>query len=120
MATNYKNIQNIDWQLKFNTFGEVVEGIYDIEQCIKIILSTPKGSDPHRPLFGSDIYKFIDNPVNIGVSGIISEIIDAVNNWEPRCEITKIVPIFENEHVTLQITWKVKGYENIQKFEVII
>ena len=58
--TNLNEITYVDWQLKLNAIGGVAEGADDINQCIAIILLTKKGSVPHRPTFGSDIYKYID------------------------------------------------------------
>ena len=62
--TNLNEITYVDWQLKLNSIGEVAQGVDDINQCIAIILLTKKGSVPHRPTFGSDIYKYIDYPIN--------------------------------------------------------
>ena len=62
--TNLNEITYIDWQYKLNKIGSVAEGVEDINQCIAIILLTQKGSDPLRPTFGSDIYKYIDYPIN--------------------------------------------------------
>ncbi len=67
-----------------------------IEQNITIILSTPKGSDPHRPEFGSDINTFVDLPLTVITAGKIkAEIKEAIERWEPRvsvnsCEVRKV------------------------------
>ena len=58
--TNLNEITYVDWQLKLNTIGSVAKGVEDINQCIAIILTTPKDSIPHRPTFGSDIHKYVD------------------------------------------------------------
>ena len=63
--TNLNEITYVDWQCKLNEIGGIAEGVNDINQCIAIILETPKGSDPHRPDFGSDILKYVDYPINI-------------------------------------------------------
>ena len=51
----YTSITSAHWQPALDTPGGVVEGLRDIDQAIRIILTTPRGSDPHRPEFGSDI-----------------------------------------------------------------
>ena len=76
--TNLNEITYVDWQCKLNGIGDVAEGVEDINQCIAIILSTQKGSDPHRPTFGSDIIKYVDYPINIAKANIIRETIDAL------------------------------------------
>ena len=71
--TTLNEITYVDWQLKLNEIGSVSEGIEDINQCIAIILSTQKGSVPHRPTFGSDILKYVDYPINSAKANIMQE-----------------------------------------------
>lgn len=75
--TTLNEITYVDWQYKLNSIGEVAEGVEDINQCIAIILLTQNGSDPLRPTFGSDIYKYVDYPVNSAKANIIRESVDA-------------------------------------------
>ena len=88
--TTLNEITYVVCQLKLNTIGSVAEGVEDINQCIAIILTTPKGSVPHRPTFGSEIYKYVDYPVNKIVPNITREIIDAINLWETRVNIDSV------------------------------
>ena len=46
--TRLNEIKYVDWQFKLNGIGDVAEGVEDINQCIALILNTPKGSDLHR------------------------------------------------------------------------
>lgn len=89
MAT-LSDITSADWSLSVSTQGEVVQGIEDIAQCINIILSTQRGSDPLRPEFGVDLLQYIDKPLNTAIPNIIREMIEQVNRWEPRCTIERI------------------------------
>jgi len=84
MATKIQDIKAVNWQLSSERIGEVVEGISDIRQCIGTILKTTKGSDPLRPLFGSDIWQYVDKPVNTAAPNIAYEILDALGKWETR------------------------------------
>lgn len=102
-------ISAADWQLSLDTPGEVVQGIADIRQCVQIILSTQKRSDPLRPEFGTDILRYIDRPVNIAVPNIIREMIDAVNTWETRVEITRITHAIDTQDpgkIAFTVYWK--------------
>jgi len=90
MATTLQDIRATNWQLSRTTIGQVVAGIEDIRQCIGIILTTTKGSVPLNPLFGSDIWQFIDRPINTAVANISAEILDAVGKWEPRIIIKNL------------------------------
>uniref|UniRef100_A0A7C4AJ99 Baseplate protein n=1 Tax=Thermodesulfovibrio aggregans TaxID=86166 RepID=A0A7C4AJ99_9BACT len=113
-------ISAVDWQPKLGDIGEVVEDISDVNQCIRIILSTPKGSDPHRPEFGADIWKYIDSPVNEAIPNIIREAIDAINTWEPRVRIKSIRAEVIESQVIFRIEWILKETEQTQSLEVIV
>jgi len=91
MATKLSDIRATNWQFSIRSGGEVAEGIDDVRQCIQIILTTRKGSDPLRPFFGSDIYKHIDKPVDVAAALISAEILDAINKWETRVIIKKLI-----------------------------
>ena len=76
--------------LASDRLGELVTDIQDVDQCIRIILTTPKGSDPHRPLFGSNLHLYIDYPVNSARPHIVREAVNALREWEPRIEVVKV------------------------------
>ena len=120
---DYKDITSLAWQIKLNSNGEIVENLDDISQCIYIICTTQKGSDPHRPLFGCDIFQYIDNPINSAGADIIREATDAIRTWEPRVKVLSITPEFQNDegsHVKLLVEWQLKNYDEIQITEVMI
>lgn len=98
-------ITSADWSHKVGSYGEIVEGLEDIAQCIRIILGTPKGSDPHRPTFGCDAWQYLDWPTNKALPHIIRECTDAVALWEPRATVTKITASYDLAHVNLVVHW---------------
>lgn len=114
------DIKSVDWQPKLAEIGEVVEDIDDINQCIRIILATAKGSDPHRPEFGSDIWKYIDYPVNEAIPNIIREAVDAINTWEPRVKIKNIKARVDVSNIILSIEWVLKETNEAQLMEVVL
>jgi len=105
---NLNEITYVDWQLKLNEIGGIAQGVDDINQCIAIIITTRKGTDPHRPTFGSDVYKYVDYPVNEAKPNIIRETIDAINIWETRIKVNSVIVNIENEHINIKIQWKLK------------
>lgn len=111
-------IKSVDWQPKLNEIGSIVEGIEDIDQCIRIILMTTKGSDPHRPEFGSNIFLYLDYPINEAIPNIIREAIDAINLWEQRIEITNIQSIIDDSQIILSIEWNIKDTNITSNTEV--
>ena len=86
---NITAITSIHWQPKLGEPGAVVLDAQDVDQCIRIILSTPKGSDPLRPLFGFDGWQYIDWPINQARPHLVREI-SAALTWEPRIIVEKV------------------------------
>lgn len=91
MATQVPDIKSSAWQLSLKAPGQVTQGLNDVRQCVQIILTTTIGSDPLRPLFGSNIYTHIDKPVNIAAPLICAEILDCIGKWESRIIINRLV-----------------------------
>ena len=114
-ARTLADIGSADWSLKLGSIGDVVEGIRDVEQCLAIILTTPKGSDVLRPTFGADIWRYIDNPISVAIPAIVREVTAAIAMWEPRVQLlgVRVSPVHDSTaqssaHVNLAITWQLK------------
>lgn len=103
----YTSITAAHWQPALGTSGEVVEGLRDIDQAIRIILTTPKGSDAHRPEFGSNIHLYIDWPVNRVTPHLVREAVDSIRQWEPRVSVVQVQVAIDGSQVTLRVQWRV-------------
>ena len=68
---------SVFWQPALQAPGEIVRGLDDIRQAIQIILRTPRGSDPHRPEFGSNLHLYIDWPVDRAIPHVVRESVEA-------------------------------------------
>lgn len=106
--TTLNEITYVDWQYKLNQIGSVAEGAEDINQCIAIILTTRKGSVPHRPTFGSDIYKYVDYPINEAIPNIVREATDAITLWETRIKLQNVSVETSNSQITVKVEWTLK------------
>ena len=106
--TTLNEITYVDWQYKLNKIGSVSEGIEDINQCIAIILSTQKGSVPHRPTFGSDILKYVDYPINSAKANIIRETVDAITLWEVRVNVDSVSVEIDETQLKIKVQWSLK------------
>jgi phage baseplate assembly protein W len=121
-AITLGDIISADWSLELDPPGEpgagignVVQGVADVNQCIQIILNTPKGSDPLRPTFGADVWRYIDAPINAAIPAIVRELTEAITRWEPRVTVISIVatPVVGGDtqagaHLNIGITWRLK------------
>lgn len=90
MVITLNEITSVDWSLKLGAIGEIVEGPADVEQCLQIILTTPKGSDPLRPTFGADLWQYIDYPIDTAIPSLVREVTEAITLWEPRVKLISI------------------------------
>ncbi|MGO1000827.1 GPW/gp25 family protein [Lysobacter sp. CA196] len=95
----------------------MAEGIADVDQAIRILLGTPRGSDPHRPEFGSDLHRYLDWPVQRALPHLIRETVTAIRRWEPRCQLLRVTHAAEGARVVLTVVWKaVDGLEQRTEF----
>jgi phage baseplate assembly protein W len=100
IATTYTN-----YQLSSIGVGAIATGISDIRQCIDFILRTIPGSDPLRPLFGSDVFDYVDKPTNVAIPNIKRAIFEAVSLWETRIQIVSIVHETRESQLFFSITF---------------
>ncbi|OZI13706.1 baseplate protein [Sodalis-like symbiont of Philaenus spumarius] len=107
-----------DWQPALHAPGERVRGIEDIQQCLRLILGTPKGSDPHRPDFGSDLHRYLDMPTERALPHVVRETVEAIRRWEPRCELHQVTLDAQGERVNLLLRWRLPGSQAHQRTEV--
>ena len=82
-----------NWQISLIDPKMVLKDVEDIAQCIFLILSTVRGSDPLRPTFGSDVYSFLDKPMTVVEPSIVLEVYRAIEQWERRLTVTQVRPL---------------------------
>lgn len=93
------------WQLSTAGPGEIVQGLEDISQCINVLLTTQKGSDPFRPTFGVDLLSYLDLPITEALPRLIQDIQTQVETWEPRAVIQSLTYSTEEAHISITLTW---------------
>lgn len=102
---NPKELNTKEWSISTKNFGELVTDEQDINQCINIIFSTQKGSDPLRPNFGTDIQSFVDLPINQLIPLVKKELIEQVSRWEKRASIKSILHEINDNQVIFSVNW---------------
>lgn len=111
-----------DWQLAIGQPGDVVSDLDDIQQCIRVILTTPKGTDPLRPEFACDLWRYIDWPIDKAGPHLVREAWDAIETFEPRIELVSITPRLGDEasQIVLRIVWRLRGQTAKNSTEVTV
>ncbi|MCM5528973.1 GPW/gp25 family protein [Parasegetibacter sp. NRK P23] len=104
MAT-LSQIRSSIWSLSATGGGGIAEGIAAIRQAIDIIIRTTKGTDPLRPLFGSNVYLYVDAPAT-NIPQIKAAILDAIQTWEPRVIITSLQHRLEVSHLFIDVGYR--------------
>lgn len=70
----------------------LVQGDEEIEEAIRLILSTSFGERPMRPDFGCGIHDHVFAPADASTAGIlIYEVKRALGRWEPRISVIDVV-----------------------------
>lgn len=105
--TPHSSITATHWQPALGTSGEVVKGLRDIDQSVRIILATPKGVDPHRPDFGCNLHLYLDWPTQRVTPYLVREAVDAISRWEPRVTVIQVRVQIDAERITLRVRWRV-------------
>jgi uncharacterized protein len=120
-AITLDDITSADWSLELDSslsppapnsgggIGNVVQGIADINQCIGVILATPKGSDPLRPTFACDLWRWIDAPITVARARLVKEIVEALTIWEPRVRVLSVnanLVAGTIQNLLITITWQ--------------
>lgn len=104
---NLADLNTQNWQLSITGQGEVVTDLADIDQCIRVIVNTQRGSDPILPEFGVDAMAHLDKPVNRMVPGLVKDITDQVRRYELRAQLVGVTARFPDpQHVEVSITWR--------------
>jgi len=81
-------------------------------QNIRLILTTQKGTDIHRPDFAVDYKDLIDNPTPLNIGKLKAMIVDAIETWEPRAKVKEVRvrhSYFQPGKVDVQLLLEIEG-----------
>jgi phage baseplate assembly protein W len=63
----------------------------EIEQSIRLVISTAPGERPMRPEFGCSIHDHVFDPADGGTAGRIAfEVRESLRRWEPRIDVADV------------------------------
>ena len=85
----------------------ITQGADDIDLCIRHILSTRKGSDVLRPDFGSNHFDYLDTPEDVFRPNAVREIVLAVQTWEQRAVVERVLFSGSAPHIQMQVQWRI-------------
>lgn len=85
--------QGLAFPLQVNPIGEIAlaKAERDIEQAIRIILSTAPGERVMRPEFGCRAHELTFAPRDAATAGLLVEYVKAaLGRWEPRIDVQQV------------------------------
>lgn len=109
------------WSPQLGAFGEIVTDLADVAQAVRVICTTRLGERPLEPEFGSEIYKWIDAPLDVARVNIPVAIYNSLGRWEPRVIINSVqVDIAPNmAGVVILIDWSLAATPQVSNFDII-
>ncbi|MFN2588666.1 MAG: GPW/gp25 family protein [Actinomycetota bacterium] len=88
-------------------------GAREIEESIRIIVSTAHGERPMRPDFGCRIHDYVFSPASPGTIGRIrQEVRESLARWEPRVDLHDVDVALDPDRATtllVQVSYSVRG-----------
>lgn len=88
-------------------YGQTVSDEADINQCLAILFNTQQGTQPLRPLFGCNLIRYLDTPINLARPQMVREIVQAVRLFEPRIRLVRVsVDAAADASLQCQVEWR--------------
>ncbi|MEV6762521.1 GPW/gp25 family protein [Streptomyces sp. NPDC051105] len=93
----------------------LVSGEKEVEEAIRLILSTAPGERPMRPEFGCAIHDLVFAPVNEQTAGRIQhEVHVSLDRWEPRIEVedVEVTTGADPSVLMIDVRYSIRGTNN--------
>jgi len=85
----------------------------EIEESIRLILSTAPGERPMRPEFGCGVHEYVFAPADAATAGDIAYAVRvSLERWEPRIDLNDVVVRFdavESGTLYIEVRYSVRG-----------
>lgn len=105
----------IAFPMRVSTTGGIalVSEHREIEEAIRLILSTAYGERPMRPEFGCGIHDLVFAPADATTAGQIAyEVRLSLSRWEPRIDVEEVVVSIDEADASvlyIDIAYEVRG-----------
>jgi len=110
----------LSFPLRTDARGQValVSGGEDVEQSIRIILSTRPGERVMRPTFGCRAHELLFEPKSAGTASLLQEYVyDALQMWEPRIEVLSVTVDVDDDQpgaLMAEIEYEIKAVHDVR------
>jgi phage baseplate assembly protein W len=94
-----------------------------IKQAVKNLVLTTPGEKPFQPLIGSKVSELLFEPLDAFTADTIKdEIINTINQYEPRVELTDVAvtPIYEGNKLNVSIEYRIVGLPIVETISFVL
>ena len=112
--------------MKKNAFTDdvsVVKNDNAIKQSIKNLVLTNPGEKHFQPLVGSRVFNLLFEPLDAFTADAVKdEVINTINQYEPRVELTDVVvvPIDEGNKLSITIEYRIVGLPVVETIDFVL
>lgn len=107
----------------FTLDASVVKNDSAIKQSIKNLVLTAPGEKLFRPLIGSKVNRLLFEPLDPFTADTIKdEIINTINQYEPRVQLTEVIvtPIYEGNKLNVSIEYRIVGLPIVETISFVL
>jgi len=94
-----------------------------IKQSVKNLVLTTPGEKPFQPLVGSRVSQMLFEPLDAFTADTIKdEIINTINQYEPRVQLTSVdvTPIYEGNKLNVTIEYRIVGLPIVETISFVL
>ena len=112
--------------MKKNAFTDdvsVAKNDNAIKQSIKNLVLTNPGEKHFQPLVGSRVFNLLFEPLDAFTADAVKdEVINTINQYEPRVELTDVVvvPIDEGNKLSITIEYRIVGLPVVETIDFVL
>jgi phage baseplate assembly protein W len=122
MATNFFKDLPLDF-IPHPVTGDVRPVVDDVavKKSIINLIRTPKGSRPFRPEYGSNVGNYLFKNADIFTQyDLASDLKQTITQFETRVDVVKVGVTFQDNGVTIDITYKIKNKSTVSTLTTTI
>jgi hypothetical protein len=121
-----RSFLDLNVALSRNPFTDDVSSVQNdnaIKQAVKNLVLTTPGEKPFQPLIGSNVNDLLFEPLDAFTGDAIrDEIINTINQYEPRVELTEVTvePIYEGNKFSIEIEYRIVGLPVVENITFVL
>ena len=125
-AKTSRAFRDIAIGLSRNTFTNdagIVKNDNSVKQSIRNLVMTAPGEKPFQPLIGSKTRALLFEPMDpFTIDAIRDEIINTINQYEPRVQLTEVevIPFQETNKVNITVQYRIVGLPVIETISFVL